>query len=258
MTDIDVRAPATPRWFIPAEPDSDAGVRLFLLAHAGSGATAYRGWRQLLPAEVSVQSVTLPGRQSRRKEPMPATWDELVEQLQLGLLAALDDRPYALFGHCLGAQLAYRVSVRLEEDGDPPPALIGASGWAPQGFFRAPEDHDKIPESDVVNWVRDLGAIPAEVCADPEMLELVLPPVLADFRIAAQHEDDHAVVDSPLVSYGGRSDSLQQEPDAMASWAERSRGYLGHNEYSGDHFFVYQHASVVASDFVRHLMRITG
>lgn len=255
-TETGVDSPATGRWFTPAEPTPDARLRLFLLAHAGSGATAFRGWRQQLPAGVDAQAVTLPGRLSRRSDPMPARWDELVDQLHLAVLAAVDDRPYALFGHCLGAQLAYRVAVQLEADNDPPPALVGVSGWAPRGFFRAPADYQTIPESDMVEWVRNLGAIPAEVCADPDMFELVVPPVLADFRIAAQHEDDEAVLDAPLVSYGGRSDSLMQEPDAMASWASRSRRYLGHNEYAGDHFFIARHTAVVLSDFVGHLTRL--
>lgn len=250
-------SPATGRWFTPPEPGPDARFRLLLLAHAGSGAIAYRGWRQLLPADVDAQAVTLPGRLTRRAEPMPARWDDLVDQLHTAVLATLDDRPYALFGHCLGAHLAYRLAVRLEDDGDPP-SLVGVSGWAPRGFFRAPDDYDTIPDSDMVDWVRNLGAVPPEVCADPEMFELVVPPVLADFRIAAQHVDDGAVVDCPLVSYGGRSDSLMQKPDAMASWAQRSRNYLGHNEYTGDHFFIARHAAVVVSDFMRHLTRLTA
>ena len=45
------------------------------------------------------------------------------------------------------------------------------------------------------------------------------------------------------------------EPNAMASWAERSRSCLGHNEYAGDHFFVTRHAAAVAADFVRHPLR---
>lgn len=248
-------APATARWFIPAEPVPDARVRLFLLAHAGSGAAAFRAWRGLLPAEITAQAVTLPGRQSRRAEPLPTVWDELVDDLSDAVVAALDDRPYALFGHCLGAQLAYRLTVRLADAGDPAPALVGTSGWAPRGFFRAPDDYDDIPESAAADWVANLGAIPAEVTGDPDMLALVLPPVLADFRLAAQHTDDLAVVDSPLVSYGGREDPLMLVPDAMASWADRSRHYLGHNEYSGDHFFVTRHAEAVANDFVGRLLR---
>jgi surfactin synthase thioesterase subunit len=248
----------TIRWFTPAQPPPEARIRLILLPHAGSGAAAYRGWSRLVPADIGVQALTLPGRQSRRGEPLPEVLDSLLDDLHQALLTTLDDeRPYAFFGHCIGAMLAYRVAVRLEADGDPPPSLLGMSGWAPQGFYRAPAGAEKLSVSELAEPFRDLGAFPDELWADPDMLDLVLPPVIADFRMATQYEDDGAVVDCPLLSYAGQSDQLLVEPDAMKVWTERSRRYLGHQEYPGQHFYISEHATAVMSDFGRHMMRIT-
>jgi surfactin synthase thioesterase subunit len=250
--------PPAARWFSPAEPPPQARIRLFLMPHAGSGAAAYRGWSRFLPADIGAQAVTLPGRQSRRAEPLPQDWETLLDDLHRAMVATLDDeRPYAMFGHCIGATLAYRLAVRLEAHGDPPPSLLGMSGWAPKGFYRAPAGYDKLSMDEFGGLFKDLGAFPAELWADPDMLDLVLPPVIADFRVAAQYEDDGAVVDCPLVSYAGQSDPLLVEPDAMMAWTERSRRYLGHHEYPGDHFYVSNHAPAVMSDFARRLMRIT-
>jgi len=247
------------RWFTPAQPPEQARIRLFLMPHAGSGAAAYRGWSRLLPAEIGMQALTLPGRQSRRAEPLPMDWAALLDDLHSGLLAALDDeRPYALFGHCIGAMLAYRLTVRLEAQGEPAPSLLGMSGWAPAGFFRAPPGSERLPISELSELFKDLGAFPAELWDDQDMLDLVLPPVIADYRIAAQYEDDAAVVDCPLVSYAGQSDPLLVEPDAMMTWTGRSRRYLGHREFPGDHFYVNDHTAAVLSDFTRHLVRVTN
>lgn len=246
------------RWFSPAEPPPEAGIRLFLMPHAGSGAAAYRGWSRLLPAEICAQALTLPGRQSRRAEPLPVDWETLLDELHRAVLETLDDeRPYAFFGHCIGAMLAYRLAVRLEADGDPAPSLLGMSGWSPRGFFRAPEGHERLSMDEFGDLFKDLGAFPAELWDDPDMLDLVMPPVIADFRIAVQYEDDGAVVECPLVSYAGKSDPLLVEPDAMTAWTERSRRYLGHQEYPGGHFYVGEHATAVMADFGRRLMRIT-
>jgi surfactin synthase thioesterase subunit len=103
---------------------------------------------------------------------------------------------------------------------------------------------------------KDLGAFPKELWDDPDMLDLVLPPVIADFWIAAQYKDDGAVVDCPLLSYAGQSDPLLVEPNAMTVWTERSSRYLGHHEYPGNHFYIGDHAAAVMSNFARHLMRI--
>lgn len=246
------------RWFTPAQPPEQARVRLILLPHAGSGAAAYRGWNRLLPADIGIQALTLPGRQSRRGEPLPVDWEALLDDLHGALLATLEDeRPYALFGHCIGAMLAYRLTVRLEADGDPVPSLLGMSGWAPRGFWRAPTGHEKLSMEEFSGLFKGLGAFPEELWTDQDMLDLVLPPVVADFRIAVQYEDDEAVVDCPLVSYAGQSDTLLVEPDAMMAWIKRSRQYLGHQGYPGHHFYINDHAAAVMSDFSRRLMRIT-
>ncbi len=212
----------------------------------------------MLPPQVGAQALTLPGRHSRRGEPLPQDWDTLLDELHQALLRVLDDeRPYALFGHCIGAQLAYRLTVRLEADGDPAPSLIGMSGWAPRGFFRAPPDQDERSMEEMGAWIRKLGAIPEEVWADQDMLSLVLPPIIADYRVSAQYEDDEVAVSCPLVSYSGQSDPLLVEPEAMTSWAGRSRQYLGHADYPGGHFYISAHTAAVVTDFVRRLLRIT-
>jgi surfactin synthase thioesterase subunit len=253
----DDRGASMGRWFSPAEIPEEAQIRLLLMPHAGSGAAAYRGWNRLLPAEVGAQALTLPGRQNRRAEPLPVDWETLLDDLHRAVLATVDDeRPYAMFGHCIGAMLAYRLAVRLEAEGDPPPLLLGMSGWAPKGFFTAPPGHEKLSMSEFGGMFKDLGAFPEELWTDPDMLDLVLPPVIADFRIAVQYEDDEAVVECPLVSYAGGSDPLLVEPDAMKVWTGRSRQYLGHHVYPGGHFYVSDHAAAVMSDFTRRLIRI--
>ncbi|MFJ6623636.1 thioesterase II family protein [Kitasatospora sp. NPDC091335] len=246
-------------WFHPMEPDPGASIRLFLLPHAGSGAIIYRDWPNLLPKDITAQAVTLPGRHNRRGE---ETYDEL-EPLQDALYEAVldeldDDRPFALFGHCLGAQLAFRTAVRLEQEGERTPVMIGMSGWSPIGFFRPTEEQSLMPDSEILEWIKKLGSFPAEVYNNPETLALVLPALRADLRIAAQHEDDGVCVSCPLASYGGDADPLQEHPDAMTHWADRSPEYLGHREFPGGHFYIDQHALAVTTDFARHLRRFAG
>jgi surfactin synthase thioesterase subunit len=243
-------------WFQPVEPSPAADIRLFLFPHAGSGAIIYRDWAELLPDDVAPQALTLPGRHDRREEATYAEWDPLLDALYEAMQDELDDRPFAFFGHCLGAQLAYRLTVRMEQDRVAGPVLIGMSGWAPEGFFVPTEEQANMPEAEMIGWIKKLGSFPAAVYDNPEMLALVIPALRADLSVAAQYRDDGSAVSCPLVSYGGRSDPLMEKADAMTSWTTRSPRYLGHSDYSGGHFYIDTHAAAVTSDFSRHLHRL--
>jgi surfactin synthase thioesterase subunit len=243
------------QWFQPADIRPDAAIRLLLFPHAGSGAIIYRDWADLLPAGICAQAVTLPGRQERRGETAYTEWEPLVEGLYEAVLAVNDDRPFALFGHCLGAQLSYELAVRMHDDGLPEPLLVGMSGWAPAGFFNPTEEHIGMPEEELVGWIRRLGSFPADIYDNPEMLAMVIPALRADLSVASQRVDRGAQLPCPLVSYGGMSDPLQEEEGAFESWIPRSPRYLGHREYSGGHFFIDSHAAAVTQDFCGHLYR---
>ncbi len=248
----------TGQWFHPVEPSPDASVRLFMLPHAGSGAIIYRDWEKLLPADIASQAVTLPGRHNRREEGTYEDWDLLLDALHEAVLDDLDDRPFAFFGHCLGAQLAFRLTIRMEEEGGPSPVMIGMSGWSPVGWNSPTVEQSRMPDPELVEWIKHLGSFPAEIYDNPAMLALVVPALRADLRVAAQYVDDNAGVRCALASYGGRSDPLQEDPDAMKHWAERSKAYLGHSEYPGGHFYIDAHAQGVTMHFAQRLQRVVA
>lgn len=245
------------RWFEPPEADSDATVRLFLFPHAGSGVSIYRDWPGLLPPSVAAQCVQLPGRQQRIGEPAFTEMEPLLAALTEAVAAEIDERPYAFFGHCMGAQLAFRLAARLAADGLPAPVLVGASGWAPEGFRTPTMEHARLPEPELRQWIVDLGSLPAAVMHDEEVLAMVIPTLRADLAVCATAVDRGERVSCPIVSYGGRADPLMF-PGAMASWAGRTGTYLGNSEFPGGHFYIDDHALTVTSDLTRHLHRLTA
>jgi surfactin synthase thioesterase subunit len=245
-------------WFHPVEPSPDATVRLFLLPHAGSGAIIYRDWASLLPDFIASQAVTLPGRHNRREEPSFEDLEDVLDALHDALLDDLDDRPFAFFGHCLGAQLAFGLTQRLEAEGGPSPIMIGMSGWSPIGFFQPTEEQSRMPDPEMVEWIKKLGSFPAEVYDNPEMLALVVPALRSDLRVSGQHKDNGLGVNCALASYGGREDPLQEAPDAMSHWARRSPAYFGHSEFAGGHFYIDSHAEAVTTHFAQRLQRMVA
>ncbi|GAA4411394.1 alpha/beta fold hydrolase [Actinokineospora soli] len=243
-------------WFETAAGNPDAPLRLFLLPHAGSGGTIYRNWGSLLPADIAQHVVCAPGRERRFAEPAYTEIEPLVDALYDALLDELDDRPYALFGHCLGAQLAYRVAVNIHRDGERAPLLVGASGWAPEGFQQSTYEQSQMPEPDLIEWMKTLGSFPQEVYGDPAVMARIIPALRADLAVVSTYVDDAADCGVPLVSYSGKSDPLMY-PGAMESWRTRTPEFLGNSEFTGDHFYIDtpEHAVAVTADLTRHLQR---
>ncbi|MFC4031589.1 thioesterase II family protein [Streptomyces polygonati] len=244
---------ASGQWFSPVDAPAGA-IRVFALPHAGGASVMYREWNDLLPADISLQAVQLPGRQDRRFEPADLTIEPLVESLRDALLAELDDRPFALFGHSMGGLVAYRLALELERAGDPTPILIGAAAWSPEGFTMPTQEKISLPEDELVAWLLSLGSLPPEIYQDPAVMALTMPATRADLTVCANYTDDGARVDCPVIAYTATDDPLM-EPGAARSWATRSSAYLGECTFPGGHFFIHDQALPITLDLTRRLRK---
>ncbi|MFJ1748163.1 thioesterase II family protein [Streptomyces sp. NPDC088116] len=247
----------TSRWFQSSAPRPDAAIRLFVLPYGGGSAVAYSRWASLFPADVELQAVQLPGRQGRRNEEVFTEVEPLVEALYDAVEGELDGRPFAFFGHSMGAMLSYRLTVAMESEGGPSPALLAVSGWAGAAHRTSPVPIKDLSDDEFISRIQEFGALPPEITENEELRELVLPALRADFSVINDYSDDAAPVSCPVVAYGGKSDPLL-ENGSMATWAGLSEKFLGLGEFPGSHFYLFEHALSVATDLGRHLRRAAG
>jgi len=245
------------RWFQPATVRSEATARLFLFPYAGGNAAMYREWLPLFPADIAVQGIQPPGRLDRRAEPLFTEVEPIVEAAAEAIANELDGRPYALFGHSLGALMAYRVAVALADDYGDPPILVAAAGWTPEGFNMPTEEQVNLPQDELVSWIVSLGSLPPVIYEDPDMLAVTIPPTRADLTACARYTDDGARLPCPVVTYTGRDDPLVA-PDAVESWARRAPEFLGNSSYPGGHFFIYDAVLPIVADLTRHVRRLAA
>jgi medium-chain acyl-[acyl-carrier-protein] hydrolase len=220
------------------EPCPDAALRLICLPYAGAGASIFRAWPTALPG-IEVLAARLPGREGRLREPMPRTWRALVEQSVDALLPSLRG-PYALFGHSMGAVLALAVARELSSRGAPRPEHLIVSGRpapdrAPRwlGAAAALADGPLLEELE-----RRFGGLAGTLLDDPEVRDVVLPTLRADFLLLDAARDEAAdLLACDVTVYGGSGDPTTPLDD-LVGWQSVSRGRFRLKLFPGGHFFL--------------------
>jgi medium-chain acyl-[acyl-carrier-protein] hydrolase len=235
-------APDQPRtvspWVVTEGLAGESGIpQLFCFAHAGGGPSFFRPWRAALAPEIAVCPIALPGRESRLDERPFRHITELVEPLGAALLPQLD-RPYALFGHSMGAVAAYEVARWLTGHARAGPACLLVSGRRAPGTAPTRQRISELPDDQFLAAVRQLNGIPPEVLREPELLSMLLPALRADFELAETYQPlPGDRLSCPVAAYLSTSDP-EVTPAGVLGWQEMTTGEFSVRVFRGDHFYL--------------------
>ena len=224
-----------PRVLYPT-PRTAARVRLFCLPHSGAGASVFRPWSAQIDERIEIAAVQLPGREELIGEPPYASLGCLLNDL-CAALAGHIDRPYAMFGHSMGARLAFLVTHELHARGARLPERWFFSACpAPSA---APADVSwKLADSELVERLRSLGGTPAAVLDDADLTELLIPVVHADLMVCAGwNEVRRRALAVPIRTFAG-SDDRYATPERHLAWDRETSAGCAHSVLAGGHFFL--------------------
>jgi medium-chain acyl-[acyl-carrier-protein] hydrolase len=213
-------------------------MRLFCFPHAGVGPSVFRGWADDLDADTEVCLVQLPGRESRLHEPLFSSIAELVPPLTDGIKGLLD-RPFAFYGHSLGATIAFEVARRLRRTlGIIPDHLFVAASPAPQ----VPWSHPPVRFLREGEFLREIqrryGGVPSEVMDSAEVRDIFVPILRADVTMVETYV---CLLDAPLdcqiTAFGG-TDDLMVSQSSLEAWQQQTSSQFSLHKLQGNHLFL--------------------
>ena len=235
-------------WIVRPRPNARPEVRLFCIPHAGGGPNMFHDWAAVVPAGIEICAISLPGRGRRFAEPPYDRFAPIVEQLTAGL-GPLLDRPFALFGHSMGAFLAFETARRLRDEHAIEPLHLFVSG---AGAPQLPDLHQFHTLSDerLAAALRRMNGVEPEILENTELMELLLPVLRADFAAVETYVcRDMTPLDCPVIVFGGADDWLVP-CDRLEPWRVLTNGESTIDVLAGDHFFLRsaRHAAAAGRD----------
>lgn len=243
-------ADSTSSWFRKYRRVPVPARRLLVFPHAGGSASVFRSWPNHLPPDIEMLAVQYPGRQDRLHEPCLDRMEEMADAISAAALS-LRGTPIALFGHSMGASIAHEVALRLERRHGLVADTLLVSARLPPRYHRSrdPRADDEALLADV----RRLDGRGAAVLDDPDMRELVLPAIRADYRLADTYvASPGQTVTAPVVAYVG-----DRDPDVrvsqMRAWSEVTAAGFVVGVFPGDHFYLFGQEAELVGDIVRRL-----
>ncbi|MER5772860.1 alpha/beta fold hydrolase [Streptomyces sp. NPDC002039] len=239
MTSSDVDSNLWIRQFHPAP---GAKVRLVCLPHAGGSAPYFLPVSKALSPALDVAAVQYPGRQDRRDEPGIENIADLADAVTDALLPWAD-RPLIIFGHSMGATLAFEVALRLEGK-DIVPLAVFASGRRAPSRHRDERVHLRS-DDDLIREIQSLSGTQAAVLGDEEILRMVLPAIRSDYKAAETYRyETGPKLRAPIQAHFGVDDP-KVSPDEARAWEEHTTGTFELQTYPGGHFYLNQQSGRV-------------
>jgi medium-chain acyl-[acyl-carrier-protein] hydrolase len=220
---------------------SNDRLRRFCFPYAGGNSSTFRGWAEGPLAGIESCAVELPGRQGRFHEPAIDRMEELVDLL-LHELAPAFDRPFALFGHSMGALIAFALTLELRRLGLPQPCHLLVSARAAPHLMRPAARLHQLPDADFLREVATFIRPVPDRKFEQELLTLMLPTLRADVTLCETYLPKvEAPLSMPIAAFGGMWDGGITRSE-LAAWRAHTRGAFSLWQFPGDHHFI-DHAS---------------
>ncbi|TDF36341.1 thioesterase [Alteromonadaceae bacterium M269] len=223
-------------WFVANTAKKLPKLTLFCFPYAGGGVSTYANWHKYLSDDIEVVFVQPPGRGVRLLDDLFDNMDDLMAELSHKILPKLN-RPFAFFGHSLGSRVGFELTKRLQQLRAPTPLHFFASGSRAPHVESRVEGWYLLPDSEFKAKLRELNGTPEDVLNNSELMDIIMPMLRADFKIADEYRANRGKINCPITVLRG-TDDVDVSIDDTEAWSELTNNFSGVHDVDGDHFFI--------------------
>ncbi|XP_060576849.1 S-acyl fatty acid synthase thioesterase, medium chain-like [Ruditapes philippinarum] len=228
-------------------PRPDANVKLFCFPWAGGGANFYSNWGKYLPDTIEVHGVCLAGREGRFNETPYGTLEKLLDDMTVLIKERSNGKPFALWGHSLGALLVYEAACLLKKRDGLEPTHIFVSGTSAPHSEKRKQTTINVKgytDEEFIGLLKHFGGTPADIIEDRELVALFLPSLRADYellpQISTEPPSKQGMFSCPVDVFDGKDDA---EHDLQA-WNDITTGLFSITMLNGGHFYLKEEANM--------------
>ncbi len=227
-------------WIAYHKPKPNASTRLFCFHPWGASASIYQQWSDALPPEIEVLPIQLPGRQRRLQEKPFTDFASLIEVLGDALSPYLD-KPFAFFGHSMGAFIAFELAYFLEKKYNLKPIHLFLSGIVPPSDNTLLEKIESLSETERLNYLLEMSEIPESITEDSSLFNELMNIFKADFQLLKSYHNnyvDKKPLDCSISSFTGVDDNTVSDRQ-LSHWSEYTNSNLKIDRIPGKHMFMF-------------------
>lgn len=213
-------------------------MQLLCVPFAGAGASFYHAWAKLGVSGLDIRPLQLPGRERRIADDPFTDLHAAADALAPEVLAGANGQPIAVFGHCfMGSVLAYELTVRMvaRSEGSVCHLFVSASRCP---AVSRPLDSARLPDDAFLDMVQSVTGYRHPAFAIPEMRELLIPTLRADFHMDETYAPRGTRKLAIPITAAFASRDAAATRDQVAEWRSYTTAGFELVQYEGGHMYL--------------------
>ncbi|CAK0767342.1 Thioesterase domain-containing protein [Gammaproteobacteria bacterium] len=233
-------------------------MNLYALPYAGGHSLVYRHLEPLLKPAVTLKTLDPSGHGRRSREPLITDMEKMADDIFEQIKDELADHPYAVFGHSMGALLAYLLTRRIDAARLPSPGHLFCSGRGAPSVLAAelltPPPRHTLPSADFWAYIDGLGGVPPELKAHRELMDYFEPVLRADIKALEcyQYRPPERPLALPITVFYGLNDK-EINTTSLLPWHQESQQGVTFCPLHGGHFGILEQLPMLARRLLRNL-----